>query len=227
MGTETQGWSPLLLAPNDNSGERGGSVRRRSWTFWVLMRCSCWLAVIVTCPRTLSWRVVECAYACWDPPHSDLGPGPDPDPKARGSPPALLRLNPRSDWADDERDTGHVTADWGRDDGLTRSEHYWDRDYGISRTSVLPQKNMGVFTWQKGYKHEQDGKQYRNHMVKSTIQRSEQKDQFGDGLSVRSRGDVSQHITLSKSSTSSGSEGLTVNDPILNGVNILLVFGQK
>ncbi|KAL8125124.1 uncharacterized protein LOC141720054 isoform X2 [Apium graveolens] len=220
----------------------------------------------------------------------------------------LVLLNPRSDWADDERDTGHVS----RDDGLNRSQHYWDRDYGISRTSVLlqnspnvtygnqalndfgkglpneglkvdsyhrngknstqesnnwrtaPLQNFGLnmhavsagvnvsnlpagssgdngrenkyvpprlgvgardkaltgigesVPGRKDTRHGQDGRQHWNHMVESAFQRSEQKDQFGAGLSVRYRGDVPQHRTLSKSSTSSGSEGLTVNDPILN-----------
>ncbi|KAL8108466.1 hypothetical protein AgCh_024789 [Apium graveolens] len=63
---------PLLLAPNDNSGERaapsvgvpGPSVRE--------------IAVIVMCPRTLAWRVVGCACACWDLPRCGFGPDPDP-----------------------------------------------------------------------------------------------------------------------------------------------------
>ncbi|KAL8123969.1 hypothetical protein AgCh_011828 [Apium graveolens] len=40
----------------------------------------CWLliAVIATCPRTLPWWVVGCAFVCWDLPHGGLGPDPDP-----------------------------------------------------------------------------------------------------------------------------------------------------
>ncbi|WOG97532.1 hypothetical protein DCAR_0416873 [Daucus carota subsp. sativus] len=52
----------------------------------------------------------------------------------------LVRLNPRSDWADDERDTGHVDTDWGRDSGPTRTDAYWDRDFDIPRANVLPKK---------------------------------------------------------------------------------------
>ncbi|CAN1814643.1 hypothetical protein LINPERHAP1_LOCUS27188 [Linum perenne] len=60
----------------------------------------------------------------------DYFPGPLP----------LVRLNPRSDWADDERDTGHVLTDRGRDHGFSKSEVYWDRDFDFPRPSVLPQK---------------------------------------------------------------------------------------
>lgn len=221
----------------------------------------------------------------------------------------LLRLNPRSDWEDDERDTGHVTANWSRDDGFNRSEHYWDRSFGIPRTSVLPQKppintfenqgpssevqkvdphhrngknhsqegnywrttplqnvgfNMhavsggvnisnqpaglsrgssrdngrenkyvqphlgvsardsgltGIGQSAPGWKdtgHAQEGRQHWNHMVDSTIQRSEQKDQFGTGQSVRYRGDAPQIKTIPKFSMPFGSKGLSANDPILN-----------
>ncbi|XP_076952629.1 uncharacterized protein LOC143626407 [Bidens hawaiensis] len=53
----------------------------------------------------------------------------------------LIRLNPRSDWADDERDTGHgFIGRGGRDQELTKSEIYWDRDFDAPRSSVLPHK---------------------------------------------------------------------------------------
>ncbi|KAJ8546155.1 hypothetical protein K7X08_018738 [Anisodus acutangulus] len=60
----------------------------------------------------------------------DFFPGPLP----------LVRLNPRSDWADDERDTGHGFADRGRDIGISKADNYWDRDFDMPRTSVLPHK---------------------------------------------------------------------------------------
>ncbi|CAI0553585.1 unnamed protein product [Linum tenue] len=60
----------------------------------------------------------------------DYFPGPLP----------LVRLNPRSDWADDERDTGHVLTERGRDHGFPKGEVYWDRDFDFPRPSVLPQK---------------------------------------------------------------------------------------
>lgn len=52
----------------------------------------------------------------------------------------LVRLNPRSDWADDERDTGHGFADRSRDFGNSKLEDYWDRDFDMPRASILPHK---------------------------------------------------------------------------------------
>ncbi|KAB2617846.1 hypothetical protein D8674_013715 [Pyrus ussuriensis x Pyrus communis] len=52
----------------------------------------------------------------------------------------LVRLNPRSDWADDERDTSHGFTDRGRDHGYSKTEAYWDRDFDMPRISVLPLK---------------------------------------------------------------------------------------
>ncbi|KAF3615329.1 hypothetical protein FXO38_26575 [Capsicum annuum] len=60
----------------------------------------------------------------------DFFPGPLP----------LVRLNPRFDWADDERDTGHGFSDRGRDIGISKVDNYWDRDFDMPRTSVLPHK---------------------------------------------------------------------------------------
>ncbi|KAM1091236.1 hypothetical protein ACFX2J_018544 [Malus domestica] len=52
----------------------------------------------------------------------------------------LVRLNPRSDWADDERDTSHGFADRGRDHGFSKTEACWDRDFDMPRISVPPLK---------------------------------------------------------------------------------------
>ncbi|MFS8010967.1 hypothetical protein Hanom_Chr14g01303211 [Helianthus anomalus] len=61
---------------------------------------------------------------------------------------SFLRLNPRSDWADDERDTGHRFA--GRDQDLPKSEVYWDRDLDVPRSSILPQKPSSNMSERKG-----------------------------------------------------------------------------
>ncbi|KAJ0464687.1 hypothetical protein HanHA300_Chr14g0530101 [Helianthus annuus] len=61
---------------------------------------------------------------------------------------SFLRLNPRSDWADDERDTGHRFA--GRDQDLPKSEVYWDRDLDVPRNSILPQKPSSNISERKG-----------------------------------------------------------------------------
>ena len=52
----------------------------------------------------------------------------------------LVRLNPRSDWADDERDTGQGFTDRGMDHGYLKSEAYQDRDFDMPRAGVLPHK---------------------------------------------------------------------------------------
>ncbi|GLT39007.1 hypothetical protein SLA2020_132170 [Shorea laevis] len=56
----------------------------------------------------------------------DYFPGPLP----------LVHLNSRSDWADDERDTGHGLTDQGRDNGYSKGEAYWDRDFDVPRVSL-------------------------------------------------------------------------------------------
>ncbi|XP_043710137.1 uncharacterized protein LOC122659044 [Telopea speciosissima] len=45
----------------------------------------------------------------------------------------LVRLNHTSDWADDERDTGHSLPSWDKDHGLSRSEALHDRDFDRPR----------------------------------------------------------------------------------------------
>lgn len=61
----------------------------------------------------------------------DYFPGPLP----------LVRLSPRSDWADDERDTSHGLRDRDRDHGYSKNEPFWDRGFDLPRTHVLPQKH--------------------------------------------------------------------------------------
>ncbi|KAL2528527.1 hypothetical protein Fot_21128 [Forsythia ovata] len=60
----------------------------------------------------------------------DYFPGPLP----------LVQFNPRSDWADDERDTGHEFAERGREVGNSKTENYWDRDFDLPRPIVLLHK---------------------------------------------------------------------------------------
>ncbi|KAI4386690.1 hypothetical protein MLD38_004601 [Melastoma candidum] len=52
----------------------------------------------------------------------------------------IVRLNPRSDWADDERDTGHGWMDRVRDHGYSKNETYWDGDFDMPRASYLLHK---------------------------------------------------------------------------------------
>ncbi|KFK40708.1 hypothetical protein AALP_AA2G031000 [Arabis alpina] len=53
----------------------------------------------------------------------------------------LVRMTPRSDWADDERDTSHGLRDRDRDHGYSKNEPFWDRGFDLQRPHGLPQKN--------------------------------------------------------------------------------------
>lgn len=87
----------------------------------------------------------------------DFFPGPLP----------LVRLKPRFDWADDERDTGHGFADRARDIGISKVDNYWDRDFDLPRTSVLPHKAVH--------------NQYERRVPRETL--------TGNGFSTDQRGD--------------------------------------
>ncbi|CAK9167133.1 unnamed protein product [Ilex paraguariensis] len=77
----------------------------------------------------------------------------------------LVRLNPRSDWADDERDTSHGFADRCRDHGFPKSEAYWDRDFSMSRTSVLPHKPVHNQSDRWGQRDNDTGKGFSSEVL--------------------------------------------------------------
>ncbi|XP_024022745.1 uncharacterized protein LOC21386270 [Morus notabilis] len=70
----------------------------------------------------------------------------------------LVRLNPRSDWADDERDTSYGLTDRGRDHGFPKSEAYWDRDFDMPRVNVLPHKLARNTSERWGQRDDETGK---------------------------------------------------------------------
>lgn len=78
----------------------------------------------------------------------------------------LVRLNPRSDWADDERDTGHVFADRSRDHGFPKSEPYWERDFDMPRSSILPHKPPRNTFERWGQHSDEAGKSSSNEVPK-------------------------------------------------------------
>ncbi|KAL2646844.1 hypothetical protein AAZV13_05G079300 [Glycine max] len=84
----------------------------------------------------------------------------------------LVRLNPRSDWADDERDTGYSLSREGRDHGF-RGEAFWDVD--MPRVGGLP------------HKHDQRGQLRGNEVGKVMNSEVEAYDRMGpEGNSWRS-----------------------------------------
>ncbi|KAJ8567250.1 hypothetical protein K7X08_019458 [Anisodus acutangulus] len=104
----------------------------------------------------------------------------------------LVRLNPRSDWADDERDTGHGFADRGRDIGISKVDNYWDRDFDMPRTSVLP--------------HKAAHNQYERRAPRETL--------TGNGFSTDQRGDsYSRDLRIP---SREGREASTWRNPVLS-----------
>lgn len=78
----------------------------------------------------------------------------------------LVRLNPRSDWADDERDTGHGFTERARDHGFSKAEAYWDRDFDMPRSSVLPHKPAHNVFDRWGHRDNEAGKVYSSEVPK-------------------------------------------------------------
>ncbi|KAI3452027.1 hypothetical protein Pfo_008692 [Paulownia fortunei] len=78
----------------------------------------------------------------------------------------LVHMNPRSDWADDERDTGHGFVEQGRDIGFSNSESYWDRDFDLPRPSVLPHKPAPNQYDRWGQRDNETGKNFSSEVIK-------------------------------------------------------------
>lgn len=76
----------------------------------------------------------------------------------------LVRLSPRSDWADDERDTSHGLTDRGRDHNFSRTETYWDRDFDLPRSNFLPQKPVQNHFDRRGQRDNDVGKSSSNEV---------------------------------------------------------------
>uniref|UniRef100_A0A803KXW5 Uncharacterized protein n=1 Tax=Chenopodium quinoa TaxID=63459 RepID=A0A803KXW5_CHEQI len=84
----------------------------------------------------------------------DYFPGPLP----------LVRLSPRSDWADDERDTSHGLTERSRDLGFARTEAYWDRDFDLPRSSLPPHKPAQNLFDRRGQRDNDVGKGLPNEV---------------------------------------------------------------
>ncbi|KAL3526774.1 hypothetical protein ACH5RR_011430 [Cinchona calisaya] len=93
----------------------------------------------------------------------DYFPGPLP----------LVRLNPRFDWADDERDTGHGISERGRDLGLSKTENYWKRDFDMPRASVLPHKPVHNQYERWGLRDDETGRKFSSDVSKGDLYRRE------------------------------------------------------
>lgn len=74
------------------------------------------------------------------------------------SPLPLVRLRHTSDWADDERDTGHGISDRDRDQGYSNSDFLWDRDFDFPRASVPPRTSVQNRAESQGLRHDEIGR---------------------------------------------------------------------
>ncbi|KAF5451329.1 hypothetical protein F2P56_026445 [Juglans regia] len=78
----------------------------------------------------------------------------------------LVRVNPRSDWADDERDTSFGLTDRGRDHGFPKGEAHWERDFDMPRVSVLPKKPVHNHFDRWGQRDNEAGKVFSSEVSK-------------------------------------------------------------
>ncbi|XP_012840180.1 PREDICTED: uncharacterized protein LOC105960540 isoform X1 [Erythranthe guttata] len=80
----------------------------------------------------------------------------------------LVHMNPRSDWADDERDTGHGFVGHGRDTGFSNSESYWDRDFDLPRPTILPHKPPALNQYGRwGQRDNETGKNFSSEVPRT------------------------------------------------------------
>ncbi|KAG8384388.1 hypothetical protein BUALT_Bualt04G0112900 [Buddleja alternifolia] len=78
----------------------------------------------------------------------------------------LVHMNPRSNWEDDERDTGHGFVERRRDSGYSNSESYWDRDFDLPRPSLLPHKPVQNQYDRRGQRDNETGKKFSSEVLK-------------------------------------------------------------
>lgn len=97
----------------------------------------------------------------------------------------LVMLNPRSDWADDERDTGRGFADRVRDHGFSKNEAYWDREFELPRNSVLPHKPAHSLFERRGKLEDESGKVYSVEIPKVDPHRRDVRTPIREGNSWR------------------------------------------
>ncbi|GMH14779.1 hypothetical protein Nepgr_016620 [Nepenthes gracilis] len=90
----------------------------------------------------------------------DYFPGPLP----------LVRLNPRSDWADDERDTGHGLTNRARDNAFSTTEEFGDRDFDFPRNRILPHKRAQNLNDRWGHRDDDIGKGLSTEVPKADPQ---------------------------------------------------------
>ncbi|KAJ6398568.1 hypothetical protein OIU77_019365 [Salix suchowensis] len=131
------------------------------------------------------------------------------------SPLPLVRLNPRSDWADDERDTRHGLTDRGKDHGFPKDEAYWDRDFDFPRPSVLPQKPAHNPFDRRGQHGNETGKISSSEVTKVDTYGRDVRTPSREGREGKSWR-ASSPLTKDKSITQEAANGIGVRPPSFN-----------
>ncbi|KAL8168054.1 hypothetical protein V2J09_009553 [Rumex salicifolius] len=137
----------------------------------------------------------------------------------------LVRLSPRSDWADDERDTSHAFSERGRDTGFSKMEPYWDKDFDFPRNSIVPHKPTQNIS-DRWTRHD-DGKgyglggrqQFQNSVESSTGRGAEwnmRERSRNMPESNRNKVEFVLSSSVSNQSSTSGSKGFSGSDSLLN-----------
>ncbi|KAF9682368.1 hypothetical protein SADUNF_Sadunf05G0101700 [Salix dunnii] len=127
----------------------------------------------------------------------------------------LVRLNPRSDWADDERDTRHGLTDRGKDHGFPKDEAYWDRDFDFPRPSVLPQKPAHNPFDRLGQHGNETGKISSSEVTKVDTYGRDVRTPSREGREGKSWR-ASSPLTKDKSITQEAANGIGVRPPSFN-----------
>lgn len=152
----------------------------------------------------------------------------------------LVKLNPRSDWADDERDTGHGITERSRDFGYSKT----DRNSVVARTTAFnkdfgkdikympphvgdPLQDGGFSASEetthlrRNGSHFVEARQQWNNIKESYNSRGSEwntRERYGAEQSNRYRGDNFQNSNISKSMYASGGKMPPGTDPLLTSV---------
>ncbi|XP_026440828.1 uncharacterized protein LOC113339821 isoform X3 [Papaver somniferum] len=132
----------------------------------------------------------------------------------------LAQLKHTSDWADDERDTGHGISDRERDQntrerdrGYSRNESSWGNDFDFPRVGVMPRASVPNLSEGRGSTYNRD--------VRTSSGRGggyNARDRYSIDQSDRYRGDFFPKSLVPKTSFSLGTRVPAVNDPVFNFV---------
>ncbi|XP_026425511.1 uncharacterized protein LOC113321808 isoform X2 [Papaver somniferum] len=147
----------------------------------------------------------------------------------------LAQLKHTSDWADDERDTGHGISDRERDQntrerdrGYSRNESSWGNDFDFPRVGVMPRASVPNLSEGRGMLDGEGEKVPTTKFARgSTYNRDVRtssgrgggynaRDRYGIDQSDRYRGDFFPKSLVPKTSFSLGTRGPAVNDPVFN-----------